>query len=250
MLREAAEYPNSFVPIGPGEERIEAGRYTLCLTVGATVQRQRFVIEELDGVIAEVRATLGDRGRTSTEWEIGSAASPVGLAAALVERGLEWDHDPIAIAMALTRAPPPAPPGFSVRPVGNLAERLAAVEVQVRAFGADPAHAQASRAAALASWGREARTTHGVWRGEEMVAAGSCAPTPVGLALHGGATVPEARGQGAYRALIAARWRHAARIGLPALLTQAGSMSGPILERLGFHAVGRVEMLWDRFGER
>ena len=44
MLREVAEYPNSFGPLSPGAERIETPRYTLVLGVGSTwtpVQRQR-----------------------------------------------------------------------------------------------------------------------------------------------------------------------------------------------------------------
>jgi hypothetical protein len=45
--------------------------------------------------------------------------------------------------------------------------------------------------------------------------------------------------------LIAERWRGAVAAGRPALLTQAGAMSRPILERLGFRALGRVEMLRD-----
>ena len=51
MLREVAEYPNCFGPLGPGSERIETARYTLCLGPGSTwntVQRQRFPLELLD----------------------------------------------------------------------------------------------------------------------------------------------------------------------------------------------------------
>ena len=90
---------------------------------------------------------------------------------------------------------------------------------------------------------------HTVWWEGEMVGAGTCAPTPVGLALFGGAVLPRARGHGAYRALIAERWRHAISEDRPALLTQAGAMSRPILERLGFRAVGRVAMLRDSLAE-
>jgi hypothetical protein len=38
--------------------------------------------------------------------------------------------------------------------------------------------------------------------------------------------------------------------GTPALITQGGSMSRPILERLGFEPVGHVHMLLDEFGKR
>jgi hypothetical protein len=31
VLREIAEYPNSFGPLGPTDERIETDRYTLCM---------------------------------------------------------------------------------------------------------------------------------------------------------------------------------------------------------------------------
>jgi len=52
------------------------------------------------------------------------------------------------------------------------------------------------------------------------------------------------------RALIAARWRETARTDPPALITQAGAISRPILERLGLRRVGRVEVLLDEFGHR
>ena len=91
------------------------------------------------------------------------------------------------------------------------------------------------------------RIVHAVWIDGEIVGSGSCAPTPYGLALFGGATLPDRRGRGAYRALIAARWREAQNRGLPALLTQGGSMSAPILRRIGFVPVGRVQMLVDQF---
>jgi hypothetical protein len=38
--------------------------------------------------------------------------------------------------------------------------------------------------------------------------------------------------------------------GTPVLVTQAGAMSRPILERLGFVAVCEVRALLDTFGER
>lgn len=249
MLREAAEYPNCFVPLGPEDVRIETARYVLCIgAYGATVQRQRFALAQLEDVLAEVHGHLAARGRTSTQWEVGSTAPP-GLADALVARGLVWDEDPVAIALVCDTPPPDPPPGFTVRPVTTLEEMLSLVALQSRAFGATPERLDDSLRAARVEWGHEPRVTHGVWHGESLVAGGACASTAHGVALFGGATDPGFRGRGAYRALIGARWRHAVAAGAPALLTQAGSMSRPILERLGFRAVGRVEMLWDRFGE-
>ena len=97
MLREVAEYPNCFGPLGPGSERIETPRYTLCLGPGSTwntVQRQRFPLDELDEVLEEVRAHLRERGRTQTQWEVGSSAPP-GLVDALLAPRRATRHGPL-----------------------------------------------------------------------------------------------------------------------------------------------------------
>jgi hypothetical protein len=250
MLREAAEYPNSFVELGPDEERIETDRYTLCMSSGKrwnTVQRQRFGREELDEVLGEVRALLTERGRPSTQWEIGSRAEPEGLVELLLERGLVRDSDPVAIALAL-RTEPPAPPAHLIaRRVQSEEEYVAASQVQAAAFGAPPEELAEGAAIARDRWRRSPTFMHGVWLDGELIGAGNCTWTPHGLALFGGATLKRARGQGAYRALIHARWREAAQRANPALITQAGAMSGPILERLGFEPVGRIDILLDEF---
>jgi hypothetical protein len=46
---------------------------------------------------------------------------------------------------------------------------------------------------------------------------------------------------------VRARWETAVERGTPALTVGAGAMSGPILERLGFERVGRIDCLLDRF---
>jgi GNAT superfamily N-acetyltransferase len=68
-----------------------------------------------------------------------------------------------------------------------------------------------------------------------------------GVTLFGASVLPEARGRGAYRALVAARWADAVERGTPLLVTQAGPMSHPILVRLGFREVCRIRALADRF---
>jgi GNAT superfamily N-acetyltransferase len=66
-----------------------------------------------------------------------------------------------------------------------------------------------------------------------------------GVALWGGAVVPEARGNGVYRALVRARWDHAVARGTPLLVAQAGPMSGPVLEGLGFRPHGEIQLYCD-----
>jgi hypothetical protein len=118
VLREMAEYPNSFGPLGPGDERIETHRFTLCLDVDRrwnTVQRQRFRAEEVDDVLEEVRSLLRARGRDRTQWEIGSAAEPPDLVELLLERGLVRDREPYAVALVLRNEPPYGPPEIVAR---------------------------------------------------------------------------------------------------------------------------------------
>ena len=251
MLREVAEYPNCFGPLGAGAERIETARYTLCLGPGSTwntVQRQRFAFEELDDVLEEVRAHLRDRGRTQTQWEVGSSA-PDGLVEALLERGLRRDKDPYAVALVLTSEPPPPRTGLTARRGDTYDEYVAANEVQWEAFGSTPAEIAEAKTLLPALFRESVNLRHAVWLDGGIVCTGTSTPTEHGLLLYGGATRESARGRGAYRALIRARWDDAVALGTPALITQGGSMSRPILERLGFERVGEVHMLLDEFGD-
>ena len=253
MLREVAEYPNSFGPLGPRDERIETDRYTLCMGVGKTwntVQRQRLGVDEIDAVLAEVRGLLRERGRDQTQWEVGSAATPADLVDRLLERGLVRDKEPYAVALVLTKEPPPPPPGIVARRVESFEEYAAANAVQWAAFEATEAEIEEARAQLPDQWRESPNVTHAVWLDGEIVAAGTAAPTEYGLLLYGGATLPRARGRGAYRALLRARWDEAITNGTPALLTQAGAMSRPILERVGFERVGEIHLLLDEFGKR
>jgi hypothetical protein len=251
LLRDIAEYPNSYGPLGPKDERIETHRYTLCMGTGRrwnTVQRQHFTAAEVDDVLQEVRSLLRDRGRDSTQWEVGSAAEPRELVDLLLQRGLHEDKEPFAVAVVLTTEPPAASPDIAVRRVETLEEYVAAKRVQNEAFGASPEEAAEHLDVLAERWRDSATILHAAWLEGKIVSAGTCALTPHGILLYGGATLPRARGCGAYRAVIRARWDEAVARGTPALFTQAGAMSRATLERLGFERVGHVHILLDEFG--
>jgi GNAT superfamily N-acetyltransferase len=247
-----AEYPNSFGPVGRGDERIETARFTLCMGAGRrwnTVQRQRFRADEVDDVLGEVRSLLRAHGWDRTQWEIGSAAEPPDLVELLLERGLVRDTEPYAVALLLTTEPPPGPPEIVARRVETFEEFAAAHAVQAEAFGMPEDEIAESRASLRERWRDTPNIVHAAWLDGAVVGAGTCAPTPRGLLLYGGATLERARGRGAYRALLRARWDEAAARGTPALMTQAGAMSRPILERFGFKPVGHMHMLLDDFSQ-
>ncbi len=252
MLTEIAEYPNSFGPLGPNDERVATDRFTLWMGSGKrwnTVQRQHFRVEEVDEVIAEVRSLLRSRGRYSTQWEIGSCAEPEGLVDLLLDRGIIRDKDPYAVALVLKSEPPPPQPGHVARRVESFEEYAAANEVQWEAFDMPGDEINESRALLPSHWRDSPNIMHAVWLDGLIVSAGTSAPTPHGLLLYGGATLRRARRGGAYRALLRARWDEAVGRATPTLITQGGSMSRPILERLGFETVGHVHMLVDEFAK-
>jgi hypothetical protein len=83
--------------------------------------------------------------------------------------------------------------------------------------------------------------------GDVVVGTASAVRGPAGVNLFGGSVLSEARGRGVYRALTHARWKFAVKCGTPALTIQAGRMSKPIVEQLGFTMVGQVRVYVDEF---
>jgi hypothetical protein len=256
MIRELAENPNVHQPMSAGRELVTdpSGRFAVYLGNGtgphsATVQRVRLEPEEVVPAVAEIRALLRAHGRRGAEWELGESCTPPDLVERLAALGIVPDEgEPVAIGMVLTQDDVLAePPGTHARRVESVDELVRARRIQSEAFGGDAdevEHDQAER-----DFEREGLdgSTFLAFLDGEPVAAGYASYTPLGLLLFGGATLPAARGRGAYRALVAARAREAAARGTPVLVTHAGQMSRPILERLGFRAVARIDRLLDIF---
>ena len=189
MLREVAEYPNCFGPLGRGPSDRDPALYAR--RGGGRglehLQRQRFPLEELDEVLEEVRAHLRERGRTRTQWEVGSSA-PDDLVDALLARGVRPDKDPYAVALVLTSEPPDMRPGLSARRVETLEELEAACAVQWEAFGSTPAEIAEAKTLLPTLFRESENLRHAVWLDGEIVCTGTSSPTEHGLLLYGGAT--------------------------------------------------------------
>jgi L-amino acid N-acyltransferase YncA len=81
----------------------------------------------------------------------------------------------------------------------------------------------------------------------QLAGSAVAVPSTRGVLLGGGSVAAWARGRGAYRALLRARWEYAAARKTPALVTHANpNTSYPILRRLGFEEIGTVRRLEDR----
>ena len=247
MLLELAENPNTYTPLGPDAERIVTDRYVLWMGRGHTwnvAQRFRFAADELAEVRAEIHEHVRARGRNSCSWEVGTHAEPTDLVDRLLTLGLV-DDEPTALAvgMVLTEAPAgPAVSGIEVRRAETDEDYLAGERIAAVAFG-EPEPVTLTRKP------DPRNVVYVAYRNDEPVARASASFSEHGVSLFGGATLPEARGHGAYRALVQARWDDAVARGTPALVTQASPMSRPILARLGFREVCEIRILLDRFGD-
>ena len=252
-MRSIAEDANTHQPLAPGHERIITDRFVLWMGIRSepawnVVQRLRLAPDTIDSTIEQVHAILAARGRTECSWEVGSSATPADLVEQLHARGMVDDDDPDLVGMLL-RTEPPAVEGIEGRPVASFEEFQEANAVAFAAFGSlppsDEARERARYEEQLSSG--MTRTFVAVMDGR-IVGAGTSTYLSRGVTLNGGSVAPDARGRGAYRALVRARWDDAVERGTPVLVTQAGRMSAPILLRLGFEEATRIHVLIDRFG--
>jgi GNAT superfamily N-acetyltransferase len=243
-ILELAENANTYTPLGPDEERVVDDRYVLWMGRGDdpgwnVAQRFRLRADEVDAVRGEIHAHVRRRGRTACTWEVGSHATPPDLVDRLLALGLVDDREPLAVGMVLTEPPAQPPPGVVVRPARTHDELVASARIAAAGFGVPmPDESEI----------REPPPGNDVYLAYvdgEPVARASASFSEHGVTLFGGATLPEARGRGAYRALVAARWEDAVAHGTPVLVTQAGAMSRPILARLGFREVCEIRILLD-----
>ncbi|MEP6893934.1 MAG: hypothetical protein ABI927_09160 [Gaiellaceae bacterium] len=253
MIRELAENANTYTRLGPKNERLVDPRFVIALSPGASphnavVQRLRIADEHVEETVAEIRALVVLRGKAVCAWEVADSATPSDLVDRLLALGCVPDSDePLAVGMVLTEPPGDDVPGVTARHVETLADFEHAVRIACKAFGSSDAVTEESLANAPAAFKAE---NHG-WRtylaflDGQPVARATAGFTDHGVLLFGGATLERARGHGAYRALIRARWNDAVAAGTPVLVTHAGVMSHPILARLGFREVSRIHILLD-----
>jgi GNAT superfamily N-acetyltransferase len=253
-LRAFAEEPAAWGEIDPrsGLERLLTDRY--CLLLGPVpsftqVSRLRLDPDTLAETIHEVREEIAARGHTRATWDVASSATPGDLVDRLLAHGFVFDDH--QSSLLLTKAPAAAPAEIAARRIESLEEFLLAADVSARAFGTPPERtaewdAIAEERFALERAGHAPRAYLAFADGRAIGSAQSLVePGCPGALLIGGAVLPEARGRGAYRALVRARWDDAVASGFDALCVHARQTSRPILERLGFELVAEHEILGD-----
>jgi hypothetical protein len=251
-----AETLNLCLPPPPDEQRVLGPRFAAFIHPKPDphrnlVQRLRVAPDQVEALVAEVHALFRARGRTAITWETGPSTEPADLHDRLLALGMVPDDEPEVAGMVLSHAPSETAPDVTVKRAESFADFSAHATILRRCFAPgqpDPTEAEL----AVDFERRRGREPHLIrylaFADGRAIAAADAVLVDGGVVLCGGATLPEARGKGAYRALVEARWHAAVARGTPVLVVQAGAMSKPILERLGFEEVARVRVLLDRFG--
>lgn len=237
--REFAEAPGAYLAL-PGARDVDDARFFVSVSDNrrwVNVCRLDVEADEVSSVVRDVHAI---EPGASFGWVLAEPAAEV--VAALREAGCRDPDPPLepTFTSLATEREPPAADGVEVRRIETFEEHLTGLEIMLASAAWTEEGAARQRAEAAESYERRRTRPGGEWLvfldGRAVAWAGAVAG-PRGLYLSGGATLPEARGRGCYRALIRARWDEAVRRGTPALVVHAQETSRPILERCGFERV-------------
>jgi len=195
--------------------------------------------EELDELIARQVRIFAERG-DRFEWKLHGHDQPADLPERLRAAGfVPEEQETIVIARVDDIAAPPVlPDGVTLREVTERAD-FERMQVMQEAVWNDDHSWAADMFEAERSVDPSSITILVVEAGDEVVCNGWIrfeAGTEFAT-LWGGATLPEWRGRGIYRATVAYRANLAAARGFRYLEVDASDDSRPILERLGFLAV-------------
>jgi GNAT superfamily N-acetyltransferase len=251
-VRRLALDPFGVLPVPREVERIELDGATVSINPWPGAQIVRPVgmrPADVGATVEAARAVARERGKSVLAWWITSEHDD--LAAPLEAAGLVNADTPgfeaVENGMALAW-PPTGKPADRVR-VGEVKdwdEYVAVGEVTRSVFGFPKVPEEELRqryADYLAAL--DLGTTLFAAIDGRIVAGAYAAFGTAGVNLFGASVLPEARGQGVYRSLVLARWDLAVERGTPALTVQAGRMSRPIVERMGFAFVDAVRVFVD-----
>ena len=250
-VRRQALYPFAELPVPKAVQRFEldGAAFTVNPFPGAQVAFPTRLDADIPALVDAVREIGREHGKQTIGWWIGpehDAWAPVLEGLGIVNADTPG-FEAVENGMALVTAPVEKPvEGVEVRELETFDEYkdVSAVVVQCFGFPELPEDQLRARYEEQLEDREIGRSFFAVVEGR-VVGSAYAGFGAVGLNLFGGAVLPEARGRGVYRALLQARWAYAVGRGTPALTVQAGRMSMPVCERVGFQLVGRSRVFVD-----
>jgi GNAT superfamily N-acetyltransferase len=194
---------------------------------------------ELDRLIGRQRDFFRARGQ-GVEWKLRAHDLPAELPERLVAAGFV-PAEPSTVLLGFAEevaAEPVLPDGVVLRRVSEAEDLRRIAGHQTEVWGLDLSWVAADLAARVSA--DPGQTTILVAEaGARLVCTAwtNYYPGTDFVALLGGTTLPEWRGRGLYRAMIASRAREAVARGFRLLHVDASPASAPILRRCGFHEI-------------
>lgn len=176
------------------------------------------------------------------EWKLHSHDTPHDLGERLCAAGFVPEPEEalmVAEATALAATAPELPEGVRLVPVTRPEQIRLVTDVHEAAFGTDTGRLRERLLEQLDTHPDTVAAVVAMDGGRPVCSARlELRPGTDFAGLWGGGTVPDWRGKGLYRALVAHRARIAAERGYRYLQVDASDMSRPILSRLGFARLG------------
>jgi GNAT superfamily N-acetyltransferase len=194
---------------------------------------------ELDRLIARQRDYFAERGE-AVEWKTHGHDLPADLPQRLLTAGfVAEEEETLLIGVAAEMAAEPAPPdGVVLRQVTTATDMRRIAEMESAVWGEDQSRLGDDLIRRVATGPDEVAVMVAEAGGRVISAAWLVFRPGTDFAgLWGGSTMPEWRGRGIYRALVACRAQRATARGVRYLQVDASKDSSPILRRLGFQAV-------------
>jgi hypothetical protein len=249
-VRRQALHPFFELPQSPTVKQFPLDGAVLTINPNPNAQMAFPTTVDVDvaALVEQSRAIAREHGKAAIAWWIAPEHDALALAfeAAGVVNKDTPGYEATENAMALVSEPlGKRPAGVEVRPVGSFEDFRAGWAVIETNFGM-PKQPEDEIRQRYAEYLEE--TTGEAYAAiveGHVVGTAYGAFGKAGLNLFGGSVLEEFRGRGIYRALTFARWDTAVARGTPALTVQAGKMSMPICERLGFELVDRARVFVD-----
>jgi hypothetical protein len=255
-VRRQALHPFQELLLPFGWKRVDGEHVTVCFhtyPIAKVVEPTNVGVGDVDAAVAEARAIARAEDTDRLVWWVEPAYEWLGPE--LEQRGVLHEETPgfelMENAMALVEPPSgKSSDGVSVGLIETIDDLAASDHVTVEAFemGAEAAVQmdgdRAKRFAEYQTEGNPLRQFNASLDGE-VVGTAAAVLGNYGINLFAAGVLADARGRGVYRAMIRARWDLAVERGTPALTVQAGQLSRPVLESVGFAFFAAARMYVD-----